>query len=291
MYYTECELLAERHPDLAEAIERIDQALSQMDSAEVIRGDELASFLGLDPNQTSAVLDGLAEAGVLRAEEMVECAHPDCGMSVLRSDYEEAVEEEDEYRCTSCDRPFTDTAIRSITTYRRGERWKEAARGAGDAAGPEITVRPDPKRHTTAKVWTTKDGSLWMSTKTNGRADGKVHFPLNDNGSPTYQMQFMRLICFRHPKPVLLKDVMREVYPEEFAMIGRSPNGAKNLLRKVRSLVSDVRTKKFAKAGLNPDILPPLSFESSVETGISLQLAKLHRLDDKAVDGEEPPLK
>ena len=288
-YYTECELLAERHPDLAEAIERIDQALSQMDGAEVIRGDDLASFLGLDPNQARAVLDGLAEAGVLRAEEMVECPYPGCGMPVPRSDYEETLEEDGEYRCTSCDRPFTHATIQPITTYRRGERWKEATRG--DAAGPEITERPDPKQHTTAKVWTTKDGSFWMSTKTDGEPDGRVEFALREDGAPTYQAKFMRLICFKYPQPVTLREVMEQVYPEDFSEVSAG-DGEKlrNLLRKVRTLVSDIRTKKLAKANLNPDILPPLSFESSVETGISLQLAKLHRLDDKAVDGEEPPL-
>lgn len=77
---------------------------------------------GLDPNQTSAVLDKLGETGILRAEEMVEC--PDCGMAVLRSDYEATIEEEDEYRCTSCDQPVTDAGVTSITTYRRGEKWR-----------------------------------------------------------------------------------------------------------------------------------------------------------------------
>lgn len=125
MYYTECELLAEWHPDLAEATEKIDQALSRMGSAEVIRADDLASFLGLEANQTRAVLDGLVKASVLLAEEMVECPDPDCGMSVLRSDYEETIEEDGEYRCTSCNRPWNDSRVQSVTTYRRGEKWRE----------------------------------------------------------------------------------------------------------------------------------------------------------------------
>lgn len=127
MYYTECERLAERHPDLAEAAAKIDGALSQMESPDVIRADDLASFLGLDPNQISAVLSGLVRASVLRAEEMVECPEPDCGIAVLRSDYEETLKEDGEYRCTSCDRPWQDPKLRAITTYRRGENWREVS--------------------------------------------------------------------------------------------------------------------------------------------------------------------
>jgi hypothetical protein len=158
MYYTESELLAARHPDLTEAAERIDEALARMDGAEVIRADELARFLGLDLNQTTAVLDGLAEASVLRAEEMVECPEPDCGMPVLRSDYDEALEEDGEYRCTSCDRPWVDEKVRPVITYRRGEKWRGVLI---PEAGSRIT--PYPQASTVSypildeKAWYTPD--------------------------------------------------------------------------------------------------------------------------------------
>lgn len=293
MYFTECVSLAERYPDLARVIEQVDERLHEMGTAEVIRVADVASFLGIDPNRVTSVLEMLAQDGVLLGEEMIECPH--CRMAVLRSEYEDALKEEGEYRCTDCDRPLPQATIQAITTYRRGERWKEALdpKEDSDGIGLEIAEEveqtaikewPDPTEHTTAKVWTTKDRSFWMSTKTDGEHDGKVQFAMREDGSPTYQMQFMRLICFQHPKPVLLKDVMEQVYPNDFATMGKDQRAATKLLRKVRSLVSDIRTKKFAKANLNRDILPPLSFESSVETGISLQLAKLHRLDDKVVD-------
>jgi hypothetical protein len=38
---------------------------------------------------------------------------------------------------------------------------------------------------------------------------------------------------------------------------------------------------------LNPDILPALSIEASIDTGIRLQLAKLHCLDNKELDGAD----
>lgn len=156
MFFTECANLADRHPDLASAIQRIDSQLGKMRTAEVIRVDVLSSFLGLDPNQTSAVLEGLAGAGVLVAEEMVECAH--CGMVVLRSDYDEVLEEEDEYRCTSCDRLWEDGRVRAVTTYRRGEKWPEPLL---DLAHAEQLIGPAeeyPKEHRVFK----NQGKTWL---------------------------------------------------------------------------------------------------------------------------------
>lgn len=140
MFFTECANLAERHPDLAAAVQRIDAQLREMRTAEVIRVDGLASFLGLDPNQTSAVLEGLVEAGVLAAEEMVECAH--CGMAILRSDYDEVMEEEDEYRCTSCDRLWEGRRVQAVTTYRRGKKWPESPPDFTDDRVAERSIGP-----------------------------------------------------------------------------------------------------------------------------------------------------
>lgn len=123
MYFAECARLAERHPDLAGAVEQVDAQLRKMRTAEVIRAGDLASFLGIDLNQVGSVLKELAQEGLLLAQEMVECAH--CRMVVLCSEYRDLQYEEGEPRCTSCDRPFTDETAEVITTYRRGGRWKE----------------------------------------------------------------------------------------------------------------------------------------------------------------------
>jgi DNA-directed RNA polymerase subunit RPC12/RpoP len=61
--------------------------------------------------------------GMLLRVEMIEC--PYCQMAALRSEYQEALDEDEEYRCTSCDRPLTNRTIQIITTYRRGEMWRE----------------------------------------------------------------------------------------------------------------------------------------------------------------------
>jgi hypothetical protein len=134
MFFTECARLAEQHPDLASVLEQLDARLRAMGTAEVIRYDDLASFLNVDPNQMRSVLDMFAQEGVLRRVEMIECAY--CQMAALRSEYQEALDEDDEYRCTSCDRRLTEKTIHTITTYGRGEKWQEVSNlrdGSGDA--------------------------------------------------------------------------------------------------------------------------------------------------------------
>jgi transcription initiation factor IIE alpha subunit len=134
MFFTECARLAEQHPDLASVFERLDSQLRAMGTAEVIRPDDLASFLNIDPNQMRSALVMFAQEGVLHRVEMIEC--PYCQMAALRSEYQEALDEDDEYRCTSCDRRLTEKTIHIITTYRRGEKWQEVSNlrdGSGDA--------------------------------------------------------------------------------------------------------------------------------------------------------------
>jgi transcription initiation factor IIE alpha subunit len=125
MFFTECAHLAEQHPDLASVLEQLDSQLRAMGTAEVIRSDDLASFLNIDPNQIRSALDMFAHEGLLLRVEMIECTY--CQMAALRSEYEEALDEDNEYRCTSCDRPLTDRTIQIITAYRRGEKWQEVS--------------------------------------------------------------------------------------------------------------------------------------------------------------------
>jgi DNA-directed RNA polymerase subunit RPC12/RpoP len=125
MFFTECASLAEQHPDLARVFEQIDSQFRAMGTAEVIRSDDLASFLNIDLNQMRSALDMLMLEGMLLRVEMIEC--PYCQMAALRSEYQEALDEDEEYRCTSCDRPLTIRTIQIITTYRRGEKWREAS--------------------------------------------------------------------------------------------------------------------------------------------------------------------
>lgn len=142
MFFKECARLAEQHPDLASVFEQLDSQLRAMGTAEVIRSDDLASFLSIDPNQMRSALDMFAREGVLLRVEMIECRY--CQMAALRSEYLEALDEDDEYRCTSCDRPLTDRTIRVITAYRSGENWPEVLDSGGPGNADLIeTSHPD----------------------------------------------------------------------------------------------------------------------------------------------------
>jgi hypothetical protein len=67
-------------------------------------------------------------------------------MAALRSEYQERLEEESEYRCTSCERPLADAMVQAITAYRRGEKWQDVSNlrdgsgdtGLHDASSPRI---------------------------------------------------------------------------------------------------------------------------------------------------------
>ena len=133
MFFTECARLAEQHPVLASVFERLDSKLEAMGTADVIRPDDMASFLNIDPNQMRSALDMFAQVGVLHRVDMIECTY--CQMAALKSEYQESLDEDDEYRCTSCDRPLTNRTIQTITAYRCGEKWPEVSNlsGSGDA--------------------------------------------------------------------------------------------------------------------------------------------------------------
>lgn len=146
------------------------------------------------------------------------------------------------------------------------------------------TTCPDPLQHTTAKYWTTKDGAFCLSTKTQGRYDGKVEFRLW-NGAPTKQMQLMKVLCFEHPNAVPLAKLIEQVYPESTAKVRKDGAALTDLLRTLRTLVSDIRNKKLALTGINPDVLPPLDIEVTPNTSLGLRLA--HARDMDAVECDE----
>jgi len=183
------------------------------------------------------------------------------------------------------------------------ERPGEAAVAAEASDKPKKTW-PDPQIHTVAKCWTTKDGAFYMSTRTQGRYDGKVKF-----GPRTNQARLMQLLCYQKWQEQLtekereqqlnmsfemtkLADFMAEIYPDDMAAARRDAARGdvarlKALLKRFRTLVSDMRTKKLEPAGINPGILPPLDIESSIEAGLSLRVAHVHYLDANSPEAHE----
>lgn len=178
---------------------------------------------------------------------------------------------------------------------------------SSDATEPESrpgTTRPDPQMHTVAKFRTIKDGTFCLSTKTQGRHDGKVEFEPR-----SYQARLMHLLCHqkwqeqlaekerkRQPRRSFdltkLADFLAEIYPDDMAAArGDAARGdaarLKALLKRFRSLISDIRTKKLEPAGINPDILPALDIESGIDTGLSLRVAHVHYLDANSPEAQE----
>ena len=160
MFFKECARLAEQYPDLARVFERVDSRLGEMGTAAVIRPDDLSSFLSIDLNQIRSALDLLTQETLLHRVEMIECMG--CGMAAPRSDYLQGLDEDDEYRCTSCDRALTDRTIQIITAYQPGEKWQEVSTlrdASGNAGGREASSSSTSNKNPCVfqrgtKVWT-----------------------------------------------------------------------------------------------------------------------------------------
>ena len=60
MFFTECARLAKQSPDLAMVVEQVDAQLAQIPTDGLIRAADMASFLGIDPNQTKFSLGGVS---------------------------------------------------------------------------------------------------------------------------------------------------------------------------------------------------------------------------------------
>jgi len=157
MFFTESAHIAEQHPGLARAFELLDSQLSKLGPGDIVRPVDLASFLRIDLNQIRSALEMFAEKGVLSQAEMIECSY--CQMAAPRSDYQEALNDEDEYRCTSCDRPLTDRTMRFITAYQRGEKWPGVSNQRDGSAGPkEASASNTPSNVTLDEhAWYTHD--------------------------------------------------------------------------------------------------------------------------------------
>jgi len=84
-----------------------------------------------------------------------------------------------------------------------------------------------------------------------------------------------------------LRELLMEVYPDEIKKARDDGKVLLGLLKRLRSMVSDIRVKKLEPAGINPDILPALNVEASIHTGLSLNVAHLHDLDAKGTGARE----
>ena len=152
--------------------------------------------------------------------------------------------------------------------------------------------KPNPAKHTTLKYWNTKDGSLKISTYTKEwdsalrkfidieKLDGTVVFSPKNN-EPTKLMNLMKLLIDK--KTLDTSMIVAFCYGEERNKIdinNLDKDKAKNLLKRVATLVSDLR-KKISKAGINPDIILPFWLDERQENKIKLKVRYVLSLDER----------
>lgn len=293
MFFQESEAIARDHPDLRQVIDQVDQRLFDVRTPAPLRPTDFSCALGAENNQVVSVFQLLATHGFLVAVKMVECEQ--CQNLMPAESFQQAIEDEDKLECTGCGSVFSrNTRPRVVYQMTPSAFSRSKSQSLPQKTKADLVLIaqkrpwPDPEKHTTAKVWSVKGGAFRMSTKTNGNDDGTVEFAPTDSGKHTVQMRFMQLLCFKFPTPITLAEIIQQVYSADLALMGRAGELMKTL-RKLRTLVSDIRTKKLAKANLNPEILPSLNIDATKDTGIVLRLAHLHRMDDKNLDDADQP--
>jgi hypothetical protein len=104
MFFQESEAIARDHRELLRVVEQVDQQLSGICSAALLRPHDFSCALGAEDNQVASVFDLLAQRGVLHAEDMVECER--CHNLMPAAAFREAMQDEDQLECTTCSRVF-----------------------------------------------------------------------------------------------------------------------------------------------------------------------------------------
>jgi hypothetical protein len=104
MFFQESDSIASKDPDLLQVVEQIDQQLCGIASSTPLRPADFACFLGADENQVTSAFELLAAKGILLSEKMVECEG--CQNLMSASEFLRAIDDEDEFECTTCGRVF-----------------------------------------------------------------------------------------------------------------------------------------------------------------------------------------
>ena len=107
-------------------------------------------MLGAEENQVVSVFDLLAKNGVLFGEEMVECRH--CQNLMPADAFRQAVEDEDQFECTSCGRVFSPRTV-PILVYRMTSQSLQQSRGsAASSFVPQVEEKQAGASPTVRKV-------------------------------------------------------------------------------------------------------------------------------------------
>lgn len=105
MFFPESELIAREQPDLLDVVTQVDGLLSTIASAAPLRPGDFACVIGVEQNQVESAFELLAQRSVLSRSKMVECER--CHNLMCGGAFRRAVEDEDEFECTTCGRRFS----------------------------------------------------------------------------------------------------------------------------------------------------------------------------------------
>ncbi|MBI4712872.1 MAG: hypothetical protein HY762_06205 [Planctomycetes bacterium] len=116
MFFPECERLASRHPDLKDIIIRIDELLSSCGHSSVFNPDDIASLFGERESRIRGVFEGLVKTGLVQEVKYLEC--PECETLLEIASREKAIEKEEDFECTQCQKDLSGLALTETTRYR-----------------------------------------------------------------------------------------------------------------------------------------------------------------------------
>ncbi len=102
--------LASNYPHLSGVLTKLQVVLHRGSAGSLFDPHALSSKYG---EHAATVLELLAEEGVLGELDALKC--PQCSMLVAASDYEEAMEEDEDYACSDCE---TDLSLRPPSVIR-----------------------------------------------------------------------------------------------------------------------------------------------------------------------------
>ena len=147
MYFPESEVIARKHPDLLPALQKVDTQLSTITSSAPLNPADFSSVLGAEENQVVSVFELLAEHGVLKHEEMVQCES--CHNLMRAKDFRSAIDDEDSFDCTSCGHAipaWSEPALvfRMTSQSLSRARAELQSHAASDRAGPGLITSDEP---------------------------------------------------------------------------------------------------------------------------------------------------
>jgi hypothetical protein len=149
-------------------------------------------------------------------------------------------------------------------------------------SGLPVNERVDTGQETRLRWWLRKDGSLAIDTVTSGKVDGKVEFRLF-GGAATMQQRLMMALLHKHPRPVALGDVIRDLYPDSARSLGSETEKTRKLMNRVRAHVNAIR-KRAHEHGVPKEILPSVTLSPTLDYQLRFNVFEVFQVEGDYLD-------